>query len=184
MLCAFSRLSLLRSPIIISISAEPFNNSNAFVIVSFERFLLRSIAQTRIHQEHCITTAQFVWKCFENWEFHLYKCIYTPVFEVACVLRQREINWGREDSEKMQLAQVMRNTWGGHCASERWTNSRQLFLINRTRGIFTFFKKNKCKTQISWDFFFICEYRVLGQLISDPTPPRDRWFWFGPGRDL
>lgn len=51
--------------------------------------------QTRIHQEHCITTAQFVWKCFENWEFHLYKCIHTPVFEVRCVLRQREINWGR-----------------------------------------------------------------------------------------
>lgn len=39
--------------------------------------------------------AQFVWKCFENWEFHLYKCIHTLVFEVQHVPRQSQINWER-----------------------------------------------------------------------------------------
>lgn len=121
--------------------------------------------QTRIHQEHCITTAQFVWKCFENWEFHLYKCIHTPVFEVRCVLRQREINWGRRlgnDAITAGYEEHMRRSM-----ADEGRDSLQLRPITNCSSSaepdeylhFWKKKKNKCKTYFL-SFFLVWVQRL------------------------
>lgn len=152
-----------------------------------EQNLFRSFVQTRIHQEHCITTAQFVWKCFENWEFHLYKCIHTPVFEVRCVLRQREINWGRRlgnDAITAGYEEHMRRS-----LADEGRDSLQLRPITNCSSSvepdeylhFWKKKKNKCKTYFL--SFFGVSTKIEGNWFQIARR-WDSWVWLCPGEGI